>query len=349
MAIDTFQTATLNRVVRQLPEPDSFLLNGVGAGFNGFVPEIQTEDSEEIHFDREEESRRITPFVSPIRSGRVVKSAGFTTESFQPAYAKDKRVFEPDAPMKRSMGEQIGGSLSPAERRRARVARELRDQTAMLTRREEAMFAEFLRTGAITVAGDGFPTRQVDFNRAAALTITLAGTDMWSDAAATVVDDLENWAELMSENNGGNPTDIVMASNVWQVMRTKQDVRDAINRDFAQTSGIELGPLAGQVRLVGILGDFRLWVYTSSYTDVDGVTRKFVPSDWLFMINQNDLEAVRAYGVILDEKADYSARRLFSKSWIEEDPAVRYLLMQSAPLVVPYRPNASLAANVINN
>ena len=36
----------------------------------------------------------------------------------------------------------------------------------------------------------------------------------------------------------------------------------------------------------------------------------------------------------------------FSKSWTEPDPAVRYLLMQSAPLPVPYRINASLGATV---
>ena len=48
--------------------------------------------------------------------------------------------------------------------------------------------------------------------------------------------------------------------------------------------------------------------------------------------------------MIMDEKAAFKALRYFSKSWLEEDPAVRWLLMQSAPLVVPYRPNASLCA-----
>lgn len=349
MSLETFATATLNRVVRQLPEPDSFLLNGVASGFSGFVQEIQTEDSEEIHFDEEGESRRITPFVSPIRSGRVVRSAGYTTKSFKPAYAKDKRVFEPDAPLKRSMGEQIGGELTPMERRRARVARELQDQTAMLTRREEAMLAEFLRTGAITVAGDGFPTRQVDFGRDSSLDVTLSSGELWSDQSqgSDPRAYLEDWAVLMSDAGGGNPTDVVMAADVWQEMRLWDEVKEAVNRDFAQVSNIELGPLAGQVRMVGTLGDFRLWVYTSSYVDIDGTETKFVPNGYLYMVNQNDLEAVRAYGVIQDEDAGYTARRLFSKSWTEEDPAVRYLMLQSAPLVVPYRPNASLVAQVL--
>jgi hypothetical protein len=36
----------------------------------------------------------------------------------------------------------------------------------------------------------------------------------------------------------------------------------------------------------------------------------------------------------------------FAKSWIEKDPSARVLLMQSAPLPVPYRINASMAATV---
>ena len=38
--------------------------------------------------------------------------------------------------------------------------------------------------------------------------------------------------------------------------------------------------------------------------------------------------------------------RYFTKSWLEEDPSVRWLLLQSAPLVVPYRPNAVLCATI---
>lgn len=31
---------------------------------------------------------------------------------------------------------------------------------------------------------------------------------------------------------------------------------------------------------------------------------------------------------------------------VEEDPSVRWLLLQSAPLVVPYRPNATFCATI---
>jgi hypothetical protein len=36
----------------------------------------------------------------------------------------------------------------------------------------------------------------------------------------------------------------------------------------------------------------------------------------------------------------------WSKSWVTQDPSIRWLLMQSAPLLVPYRIDASLSATV---
>ena len=47
-----------------------------------------------------------------------------------------------------------------------------------------------------------------------------------------------------------------------------------------------------------------------------------------------------------DERAGFQPLEMFSKSWIEEDPPVRWILTQSAPLVVPYRVNGVLRAKV---
>lgn len=351
MSIDTFETATLTRIVRELEEPDSFLLNGGDSAFGGVCPGIQTEDSEEIHFDVEDSPRRISPFVSPIHEGEVVEQEGFTTKSFRPAYVKDKRIFDPDEPLKRSMGEQIGGELSPMERRRAKLAAELQDQIEMLTRREEAMIADFLDTGTITVDGPGYDAVSVDLGRASALNKTLTGTDSWDDSSAgNPYSDLESWAEDMADEGGGNPTDVILAGNVWTELRTtwSSETKDILDREAGQTNTAELGPMAGRVRFLGMMGDFRFWVYTATYIDRDGNTQKFVPDDHVYMINQPQVEGVRAYGVIRDEAADYAARRFFSKSWLEEDPAVRYLMLQSAPLPFAYRPNATLGADVIN-
>jgi hypothetical protein len=51
------------------------------------------------------------------------------------------------------------------------------------------------------------------------------------------------------------------------------------------------------------------------------------------------------YGPIQDMEAMYAVRR-FPKSWIDEDPSVRWLMMQSSPLLIPSQVDAYLWAAV---
>jgi hypothetical protein len=54
----------------------------------------------------------------------------------------------------------------------------------------------------------------------------------------------------------------------------------------------------------------------------------------------------RAFGQILDPEFNYEALPYAPKTWVEKDPAQRLILMQSSPIVIPSRVNASLAASV---
>ena len=65
------------------------------------------------------------------------------------------------------------------------------------------------------------------------------------------------------------------------------------------------------------------------------------------MVAKDGFEGVRHHGAILDEAAGIRPLEYFVKSWSENDPPVRYMLMQSSMLLVPYRANASLCATVI--
>src|SRR4051812_26570948 len=108
---DIFSTDTLNAVVANLKVPQSGLLDrffpneqrpnlgGIDAG----------ESAELIHFDVDNAKRRMAPFVSPLVEGKVVQSRGYATKTFKPAYIKDKRVWDGNRALKRTIGEQVGG------------------------------------------------------------------------------------------------------------------------------------------------------------------------------------------------------------------------------------------------
>jgi hypothetical protein len=274
-----------------------------------------------------------------------VLDKGYVTKTFTPAYIKDKRVFDSNRPFKRAIGERIGGELSPAQRLQYALANNLIDQTAMLTRRQEVMAIEALRTGAVTVAGDLYPTQIVNFGRDAALTVTLAGATLWGAAGVEPLDDVQTWSMLVTEKSGSTANTLVMDVEAWKLFSASTKVQKLLDR-FRGADQLVPTVTGEGGRYMGNIGTFDIWVYAGWYEHPDTLAlTPYLPARTVLVLGA-DVEGTRAYGAIKDEAAGFQAMPYFAKSWVEEDPAVRYLLLQSAPLTVPYRVNASLGATV---
>lgn len=336
--MDVFSTGVLARVVAELPRPAPFILNS-------FFRSIQTETSEDIHFDVDSGKRRLSPFVAPIVAGKLVESKGFKTSTFRPAYIKDKRIFDGNRPFKRVIGERIGGELSPAQRMQVLLATDLQDQLDMLTRRLEVMAVEALRTGAVTVKGDQYPETLVDFGRDAALKVALTTTARWGETGVDPLANLETWSMLVTQKSGAAATTVIMDVKAWQLFSASAKVQQLLDR-FRGTDVLEPTVSGEGGRYMGNIGTFDIWVYAGWYDDPEtGLLTPYLPDNTV-IITSPELEGTQAFGAIRDEEAGFQALPFFTKSWIEKDPAVRILLMQSAPLPVPYRVNAAMSATV---
>ena len=337
-----YSTDTLLRIVRDLKVPRSDLLDR-------FFPEIQQETSEEIHFDVEGRPRKLAPFVSPVVEGTIVEESGFTTKTFKPAYVKPKTTLDPQRALKRTMGERIGGSLSPAEREMAILTQEMQNQITMIRRRLEWMASQVLRTGAVTISGDKYQTAVVSYGRTAGHTVTLMGNDLWSatHADSNPPEDLQTWATLVVKNSGADPIDVVMDPDAWKNFRAHAKVTAKLDLRRGTGSEIDIGAMrqAG-LAFKGTLDGFNIFVYQDWYETDAGVVTPFLPSGTVIMSGPG-LEGVQAFGAIVDPEAGLAAVPWYTKSWIEKDPGRRILMTQSAPLVVPFRPDASVAATVL--
>lgn len=351
--MDLFSTTALNRVVEEVPLNPAFFLNA-------FFTDVETSDTETIMFDTVKGRRLITPLVSPIVQGKVVREAGYETNSLSPAYLKDKREFDPNKQFKRRAGEKIGGSLTPEQRLQASIGYAITEQLEMWTRRLEVMAAEVVRTGKLVLKGELYPEKLVDFARHADLRVVLAGAALWTNAAVNPLKDIQSWGQRIFDISGLVATDVVMASDVWQVIQDKASgpdtdavakyIKNNLDTTVAtlQQARASLGPMLFQegVRLVAVFGDYRLWVHSDQYVDPeDNTTKKVIPDGELVMVAKG-IEGVRHFGAIRDLKAGIQPRQFFVKSWENEDPSVRYMLGQSAPLIVPYRPNGTFGARV---
>ncbi|WP_405470832.1 major capsid protein [Morganella morganii] len=348
--MNIFDTNVLIQVVPNLMTSQNWLLDK-------FFPNITESDTEEVSIDVDVGLRRLAPFVSPLVEGKLVESRKFQTNSFKPAYIKDKRAPDLRKPIRRQIGERIGGQYSAAEREMLNLQFELTDQIDMINRRLEWMAASALQTGTVTVTGEGYETQVVDFGRSSDLTIALSGADKWPETVEAgktntkPTDDIEDWSQRMLKESGAVATDIVFTTKSWKAFRLDTSVKDsAITFPALSPFGNQINP-GTQIKTGAVYkgrwGNYDLWVYNDWFIDpLDGKEKPMI-ADGSVIMSGADLMGTRAFGAIIDPAFNYGPMAYAPKSWLQHDPAQRFIMVQSAPLVIPSRVNASLCAVVV--
>lgn len=338
--VDAFSTQVLNRVVENMVDTTSFLVDT-------FFPTVDVQDSDTILFDTTNGRKLIAPFVSPLASAPVIGQQGYETDSFAPAYVKDKRLFNANMGTKRLPGEKIGGELTPMQRVDRAIKANLREQIDMQKGRLEVMAGEILKTGKATISGENYPTRVVDFRRRPENTVILAGAERWGEAGVDAVQNLEDEAQELADATGYAPTDAVMGVGAWKLYKASlmSDAhKDELDKDYKNLSLSEIHmsyiiqPRDGVIYR-GRVGNLRLWTYSGTFTDPEtGNTIETLGANEV-ILGGASIDGVRHFGRIRDLAAQLGARQYFVKSRELFDPSGYEFLMQSAPLLVPYRRN----------
>ena len=317
-----------------------------------YFPQESVSEGEVIAFDVIDKKRRLAPFVHPTMKGKIVEGRGFSTRHFKPAYVKPKAIVKPTDALKRTAGEPIGGgNLTPAARLDRHVANHLQDQDEMISMREEVMCMEALRLGQVTVSGEGYGTVVVSFSRDAALRGVLSGSGAynspWSDAAAKPLQFIEEKAVLIRTKSGGAVVrDVICGTAAYTALLarlsdTEKTVLFNSQNRASPSTNVELGPRTAEKFVYqGMIGQFNFFTYSDTSWDDEGTEIDVMPADEIILAG-GDIEGCRCYGAILDVEAGLAPVRRFPKMWPEQDPSALYIMTQSAPLMVPLRPNAS--------
>jgi hypothetical protein len=340
MAFDLYGTATLLPVVRVAPVESAYWMD------NFFTREL-TFDTEQVMFDRIQTYRRMAPFVSPVVQGRVMRSRGFETRAFRPAYVKPKHIVDPNRQFARTVGETPGlGSLSPAARWNQAIAENLREERNSIQRRENWMAAQAIIHGRVTITGEDYPTQVVDFLRDNGLTYIPVGTARWGKADADPLGDIARLRTLAFKKSGSVITRLTMGLDAFDLFFADADVQKLLKTELGaipRTSDSVLSafgstdtPFEYRGVLQGANGQGRVEVYTynETYEDED-YNEVAMMSSYDVIGTGPGIQGVRCYGAIRDKRAGLQALKLFPKMWDQEDPSLTYTMTQSAPLPVP--------------
>jgi hypothetical protein len=307
--------------------------------------------------------RKLAPFVRPLAPGKAIytdQSSGFR---FKPAYVKMKDVIDPLMPLvkrpgiDRSMIQE--SELSPDQRRDLIRSAMTIQHVQALDRRREWLAAKATIDGKVVIAGEDYPAVELDFRRAADHTvIKLAGT-RWGDAGVSIFDDIQRYADRMfNAPFGGFPTRLTVGTKVWAVMRKDEEFMKHMDTNIRDPRAtVERGVISadkvvkvGELMVGGASGaTIDIYLYRDTYIDDNGIETPFMePTDIVLTGSDERINGYVCHGAIIDPYAKYQALDIFPRNWMEPgDPAVEYILHQSAPLIVPVNPNATLKATVV--
>ena len=342
MAISIFETRSMAAAMRQEKKSGRFLLDLL-------FSRVETHDSETVDIDIVKGKRRMAPFQTPRVEGKLVEKLGFVTNSYKPAYVNPKKVLEAaDIVEDRGAGQNVYSMTTPQERAVMKLAEELNELEDMISRREEWMCAQQLVNGYVDVVGDGVNYR-IDLNMEANHKVILAGTDVWTDSAATPNKDLAAWARLISKDAGVSANTLIGNSLTIGTYLEHPAVKDSLN-----TRRIDLGLIKpedlgdgvsyfGQIAVDGKVLD--VYSYDEWYVDTDGNEQNMLP-DGQIVLTSTKADFRRHYGAIKDKKAGYVAMPRFPKTWEQEDPSMEFLMVQSAPLPAAHQIDAIVTAKV---
>lgn len=340
--MDLYTTSSMLAALPSLRKAPRFLQDVI---FSNVV----TSDREEVVFDTLNDDARLAPFVSPLVQGKPMTQRGFQTNQIKPAYLKPKFHLDPRAAIRRQAGEMIGGNLSAGDREKLILAQGLIDQRDMITRRIEVMCAAVLKTGAITISGDDYPTVVVDFDRDDALTVALAGGDKWGQVGVSAYDLVETWTGTLGQKCGAAPNIVLMGSEAWKLYKADPKTEKAIDATLGQTNQLNLGMTNGEPGTAiykGSDGSSQFYVYNDTYTDDDGQTRTLFDTRSVTIVATGAAVGTQGYGCIIDAELSYPNAQMVPKSWLDHDPGRRNLMTQCAPIPFLGRINASFHATV---
>lgn len=341
-----YNTEELLGVYRDLEPMQEFWLS--------FFPSLYTSESERIEWSKITDYRHLAPLVLPTMQGRPTFKAEENLYSVKPGYLKPKDAVQAAAMLTRRAGlGEIGQAqpLSPQARYNATVTAILQKHRSDIERRWEWMAAQAILYGTITLEDDGYPAATVDFRRAAGHTVTLTGANQWGQSGVSIVDLIDTWNDTMADAKFGGPaTDVIMGTQAWAAFKADTEVQKLLESDIRNTSGtsLDLGVGNGdKVQFKGNLSrNLRVWVYSDYYEMPDGTVTPYMDPRDVLMIGQS-VRGVKAFGAILDTRANFQPLPIFPKMWEENDPSATMLMTQSAPLMVPVNPNNTFRARVV--
>lgn len=252
--------------------------------------------------------------------------------------------------MKRLAGNHIYmPNANPAVMAAQQEGKDLAYLQDLIIRREEWMASELLNAGKVTLTGEGL-NAEVDFGMDATHKIAVGTITAWDQAGADPLTNLSTWSRLVQQDSGLVPDICIMGLDAAAAFLAHANVKAFFDMLKVNVGEIKPSALPAGAEFICSLrypgAYFDIYTYAATYLDDSSVSQNYVPADKVW-IGSTQARCSRQYAAIHDLDFGMAPTRWFPKSWKEEDPSCRWLMLQSAPLPCLHQADAFLSAEVL--
>jgi len=342
MPISIFETRTMLKALEQRPAPKTFIRDM-------FFRDVEYSDTSKVDVDIQKGTRKMAPFVSPVLAGKVLANQGFTTHTFEAPLLNSKKQTTAEDILNRLPGEGLYSGMSPDERAAVKLGKDLAELDDAIIRREEWMCAQALFAGKISVEGEGV-SYEIDFS---VPSDSLIGDALWNAETSNPLDTLRLFFGEVVKGAGVNPDVCILAPDVVPYFLNHAKVQNLLDKRLINTGQIDPKQLPNGATYLGHVNELGLDVYSylEWYVDNTGTQQPMVPEKKV-LLGSTRAQTVMNYGAVItkDESGQmvtYMADRV-PRSWVDDDPVVRWVQLQSRPLPVPTQVDAFYVIEVIS-
>ena len=276
MPLDIYSTRAQLAAIDLMPREYSFL-------YDFFCRDKGTVEDDKAIYDYRKGSRRMAPTVHPGTGGVLMARDGYETREIGFCCVAPERIIENSDLKGRIFGERVFGAMTPQEREKKLLARDLMDMRKASQRRYEWMARQVLLTGKLSVFTYTNEGRSAQATMVADYGFTNfftpgTGSANWDQAGAKIDKDMHEIFDLVYDGLGYVDR-IVMAPNVAAAMIDNSNyIKQFDGRN------IDMGKINTQyrgmgVRFIGWNSDgVEMYSISGTFVDDDGVAKPLIPA-----------------------------------------------------------------------
>ena len=345
--MDIYSTRAQLAAIELLPREYSAL-------FDFFCRDAGTVEDEKAIWDFRKGSRRMAPTVRPGAGGVLMDRDSYETREIGFCCVAPERIIEDSNLKGRMFGERVLGAMTPQERERKMMAKDLVDMRKAIQRRYEWMVRQVILTGRLSVFNYTNEGRGIEASMIAdyGFTNNYVPQTKWDQAGAKIDADMRSIFDLVYDGLGYVDR-IFMAPDVADAMIDN-------SKYIKQFDGrnIDMGKINTQyrgsgIRFIGWNSDgVEMYSMSGTFIDDDGTAKAVIPSGTLIAGSADMLKMY--FGPVTQvEEPGVNAQH---KTYIKKQVPLRYgsidgnsikNRLTSCPTVVPENVDGWCVATVL--